>query len=108
MSSGSTDMGELCGLMPVVHPYAGGVVGRGHGDNYYIEDPEKACVKSAKLQLAMLYLLLRDEAKRAKEIIEAFEPQFPSKEAYLEFIDSINRAGDRITYREDDTALVRL
>ncbi len=108
MSSGSTDMGELCGLMPVVHPYAGGVVGRGHGDNYYIEDPERACVKSAKLQLAMLYLLLRDEAKRAKEIIEAFEPQFPSKEAYLEFIDSINRAGDRITYREDDTALVQL
>ncbi|MBE6959082.1 MAG: amidohydrolase, partial [Ruminococcaceae bacterium] len=42
-SSGSTDMGDLSCIMPVVHPYAPGAVGKGHGNDYYIEDPELAC-----------------------------------------------------------------
>ncbi len=96
--SGSTDMGELCGLMPVVHPYAGGETGIPHGEDYYIEDAERACVKSAKMQIAMLLLLLRDNAKRANEIIAAFEPQFASKEEYFAYVDNINSQGDRIEY----------
>ena len=107
-SSGSTDMGELCGLMPVIHPYSSGTVGSAHSANYGIADPEKACVKSAKLQLCMVYLLLKDEGKRAKEIIENFEPVFASKEAYFEYIDSLYSEGDRINYNENGTATVRL
>ena len=56
--SGSTDMGDLSTIMPVVHPYAGGSKGASHGANYYIEDPYRACVKSAKVQVMMLKLLL--------------------------------------------------
>ena len=48
----------------------------------------------------MLTLLLQDNAKRATEILENFKPQFESKEAYLEFIDSLNRSGDRIEYKD--------
>lgn len=102
-SSGSTDMGDLCCVMPVVQPYAGGAQGRSHGNNYEIVDPVAACVGSAKLQLSMLLLLLQDEGKRAKEIIADYKPLFDSKEAYLAYMDSLNSSGDRIVYNEDET-----
>lgn len=106
-SSGSTDMGDLCCVMPVIHPYAGGSIGTSHGNDYYIDDPVAACVGSAKLQVGMLYLLLSDGAKRAKEIIENFEPMFKSQKEYLSYVDSLNRSGDRIEYTED-SAVVKL
>ena len=102
-SSGSTDMGDLCCVMPVVQPYAGGAQGRSHGNNYEIVDPVAACVGSAKLQLSMLLLLLQDEGKRAKVIIADYKPLFDSKEAYLAYMDSLNSSGDRIVYNEDET-----
>ena len=68
-SSGSTDMGDLSCVMPAIHPYAAGAKGKSHGNDYQVKDPVAACVGSAKMQMAMLRLLLSDEAKRAKEII---------------------------------------
>ncbi|MBQ4354574.1 MAG: amidohydrolase [Clostridia bacterium] len=107
IGSGSTDMGDLCAVMPVVQPYAGGAAGRGHGNDYEIRDPEAACVDSAKWQLGMIRLLLENKAARAKEIIEGFTPAFPSIRAYLDYIDTLCASGDRIEYREDGTAVVR-
>ena len=106
VSRGSTDMGELCSLMPVVHPYAGGAVGKGHGDDYYISDPYKSCVLSAKWQLAMLIMLLENGACLAKEIIKNFKPGFSSKEEYFDYIDKINSSGARIEYNENGTITV--
>ncbi len=107
-STGSTDMGTLSSLMPTIHPYAGGRIGKSHGDDYYIDDPERACVKSAKMQMAMLLLLLQNNAERAKKIIADFKPLFASKEEYFEFVDKLNDSGDRIEYQEDGNAKVRL
>ena len=101
IGSGSTDMGDLSCILPVVHPYAAGAVGRSHGNNYEIKDPIAACVASAKLQLGMLLILLRDGAKRAKQVIAEFKPVFASKEAYLSYVDSLNSTGDRIKYDDD-------
>ncbi len=103
MGSGSTDMGDLSCIMPVIHPYAGGATGRSHGNNYEIADPEAACVANAKWQLAMLLILLSDEGKRAKKIIEEFVPMFKGKEEYLLYVDGLNREGDRIAYNEDES-----
>lgn len=108
MNSGSTDMGELCGLMPVVHPYMTGAVGTCHGDDYRIADPYACCVEGAIWQMGMLKLLLGNGAERAKRIIAEYKPQFESKEAYLAFVDGINCQGDRITYNEDGTVTVRV
>ena len=108
IGSGSTDMAELCGLMPVIHPYCGGASGHAHGADYYIADPERACVKSAKMQLGMLYLLLSNNAERAKQIISEFKPAFNSKEEYFAYIDTLSSSGDRIIYKEDGTAEIRL
>ena len=106
VSRGSTDMGELCGLMPVVHPYAGGISGKCHGDDFCVSDPYEACVLSAKWQLAMLVLLLGNDAKRAKKIIADFKPQFNSKEEYFAYIEKLNSTGERITYNDDGSIAV--
>lgn len=107
IGSGSTDMGDLSCIMPVIHPYIGGVVGRAHGDNYEIVDPVLACVGSAKVQLAMLLVLLSDGGKRAKQVIDEYEPLFASKEEFLEYVDNINASGDRIEYCEDGRIIVK-
>jgi hypothetical protein len=107
LSTGSTDMGDLSCIMPVVHPYCGGSGGTSHGNDYYIVDVEAACVTNAKWQIMMLHLLLSNGAERAKRIIEEYKPQFASKEEFLAFQDSLNDVGDRIKYT-DSGAEIRL
>lgn len=107
-SSGSTDMGDLCTIMPVVHPYSCGATGKAHGSDYEITDPIAACVGSAKLQLTMIYLLLSNGAERAKKILSEFKPQFKSKDEYLAFVDSLNSSGDRIEYTDSDVLSISI
>ena len=104
-STGSTDMGDLSCIMPVIHPHCGGARGKGHGNDYEIYDPETACIKSAEWQLALLTLLLRNGAEKAKEIIAGFTPLF-TKEGYLAYMDSLNRSGDRIVYNENGAEII--
>ncbi len=108
ISSGSTDMGDLSCIMPVVHPYAGGAVGKSHGNDYAIQDPIAACVASAKMQLGMLLILLSDNAKRAKQVIDEYKPMFSSREEYLSFVDKLNASGDRIEYNDGKKITVNL
>ncbi len=108
MSSGSTDMGDLCCVMPVVHPLAGGAKGTSHGDDYEIEDPIASCVDSAKMQLALLYLLLEDDAKEAKRVIKEYKPLFKTKEEFLSYVDNLKSSGDRIDYSDESSVKVRL
>ena len=106
--SGSTDMGDLSSIMPVVQPYSGGTKGIGHGQNYQVVDPEAACVTTAKWQLAMVKLLLENGAERAKYVLKEFKPLFASKDEFLSFLDSLDTNGDRITYKEDGNVEVKL
>ncbi len=105
MGSGSTDMGDLSCVMPVIHAYAGGATGRSHGNNYYISDPEDACVNSAKWQLALMHTLLKDNAAKAKEVIAKANVPFESKEKYFEYVNSLCSSGDRIVYSEDSAEI---
>ena len=108
VGSGSTDMGDLSCIMPVVHPYAGGRIGTSHGADIYVTEPERACVKSAKWQVTMLKMLLENDAERAKEILKNFTPLFKSKEEFLAFQDSICCSGNRINYKEDGNVEINL
>ena len=107
-SSGSTDMGDLSTIMPVVHPWVGGASGTTHGSDYAISDPESACVTNAKWQMAMLKILLKDGAGRAKKIMQEYKPLFASKEEFLAFQDSLNTSGDRIIYHEGGRAEIKI
>ena len=101
-------MGDLSCVMPTIQAYSGGSKGTGHGSDYYLVDPEAACIQSAKWQLGMIRLLLENDAARAKEILAGFTPRFASKEEFFAFQDSLSRDGDCITYLEDGNAEVRL
>jgi metal-dependent amidase/aminoacylase/carboxypeptidase family protein len=108
MSTGSTDMGDLSRIMPTVQPYAGGATGTFHGNNFYITDPERAAVDAAKWQLGMAKLLLENGAAMAKQAIAEFKPEFPSKEAYLAYMDALNTSGKRISALDDTTLTVKI
>ncbi|MBR5586635.1 MAG: amidohydrolase [Clostridia bacterium] len=105
IGSGSTDMGDISSVMPAIHPYAPGSEGFSHGSNYKIANPQLACIDSAKWQVMMAYMLLKDGAERAKKIVADFKPLFPSIKEYLAYLDSIDRDGDRITYNDDSVTI---
>ncbi len=104
-SSGSTDMGDLSAVMPMIHPYAPGASGTSHGDNYYIANPNKACVESAMWQVSMLCLLLSNGGERAYKIKNEYTPRFKTKEEFLSCLDSVFRSGNRITYNGDNAVV---
>ena len=58
--TGSTDMGDIAHMMPVIHPYVASAEGKTHGADFHINEPEHAYLTPAKL-LAMtaIDLLLR-------------------------------------------------
>ena len=107
-STGSTDMGDLSCVMPVVHPYAPGATGKSHGSDYQIVDTEKACINNAKFQLNMIKVLLSNNAERAKKVVSEFVPQFNSKEEYFACVERFNNSGNRIEFNEDGTATVKI
>ena len=88
--SGSTDMGDLSHVMPIVHPYMGGAVGAGHGADYAIADPKTAYVEPAKQLALMAVDMLWGDASAAREILNAWKPRL-SKEAYLSFQRGISK-----------------
>ena len=84
---GSTDMGDLSQIMPVIHPYTGGVVGMGHSIDYRVEDYEQAVINPAKALAMSVIDLLSDDATRAKEVIALSDPPM-TKKRYLAFQES--------------------
>lgn len=77
-----TDFGDVCSIMPGLHLYSCGMSGPLHGSQTTIEDDELSVIQSAKLQYGLAILLLKDNAKNAKEVIENYVAQF-NKEQYL-------------------------
>ena len=104
--TGSTDMGDLSAIMPVVHPHSGGAVGTGHGCDYYISDKELACLKPAQCLVVSVDMLLREEANLAKKVIEESKPYFNSKEEYLAAIDQLSMKKEAVVYQEDGTVVL--
>ena len=86
-SSACTDMGDMSAVMPIAYAHVAGCIGQGHGNDYYVENKERAVYNSAKAQLAMLELLLEDDARLAKEVLAKARVPF-TKEQYFAEMDS--------------------
>lgn len=100
---GSTDMGDLSAVMPVIQAMASGASGIGHGNNYYISDPESACVNAAKAMALLSCHLLAGQGEEAERIIANAKPVFASKEAYFEAVDKMFLDKEAVIYHEDGT-----
>ncbi len=88
--SGSTDMGDLSQVMPVLHPYMGGARGPGHSADFAIIDPDLGYVQPAKALAAMAVDLLADGAAGAREVLAGPRPAM-TREGYLAFQRGIAR-----------------
>ena len=82
---GSTDMGDISHLMPVIHPYVGGATGLGHGATYLIEDYSLAVIKGAKALAYTVIDLLADYAVQGNNIAGDQRPDMSIPE-YLKFM----------------------
>jgi amidohydrolase len=88
--SGSTDMGDLSQVIPVLHPYMGGARGPGHSAEFAIVDPDLGYVQPAKALAAMAVDLLADGAAGAREVLAGPRPAM-TREGYLAFQRGIAR-----------------
>jgi amidohydrolase len=88
--SGSTDMGDLSQVMPVLHPYMGGARGPGHSADFAIVDPDLGYVQPAKALAAMAVDLLADGAAGAREVLAGPRPPM-TRDGYLAFQRGIAR-----------------
>jgi len=88
--TGSTDMGDLSQVIPVLHPYVGGAAGTGHGADYAIVDAGLAYVLPAKLLAAMAVDLLGDGAAGAGQVLARHTPAM-TRADYVAFQRSVAR-----------------
>ncbi len=83
---GSTDMGDVSQIMPVIHPFVGGFSGMSHGIDYVVQDYEQAVISPAKAMAMTVIDLLASGAEKAKEVL-AQSPAQMTKARYLAFQD---------------------
>ncbi len=99
--TGCSDMGDVSAVMPALHPNISGATGTAHGNDYRIADPETACVKSAQAQLAFLVVALRNDAEKARELIESYDPVFATMQEYFDYVDKLNLDREAVSYASD-------
>ena len=86
--TGSTDMGDVSALMPVLHPYVGGATGIGHGADYVIQDYQLAVITGAKAMTATVIDLMADGAEEANRVVANHRAQMTSRE-YVNFMRTL-------------------
>lgn len=92
--TGSTDVGDLQHIQPVLSFSTGGFSGNIHSNNFVPSDKEQAYIATAKIFALSAYKLLKQGAKGAKEVIDSYKPVY-TKEQYVEFMDSLIRKVER-------------
>ena len=85
--AGSTDTGDLSQIMPVCHPWIGGVLGALHGKDYEIFDEDNVYIKTAQTLAMVIIDLLYGEAEEAERVLQEFKPIL-TKSEYLDFLNS--------------------
>ena len=86
--TGSTDMGDVSQIMPVIHPYVVAASGNAHGADYVIEDYETAVLTAGKAMAMTVIDLLADGAAKALHIKHSYRAPM-SKAEYLSTIRSV-------------------
>jgi hypothetical protein len=84
---GSTDMGDVGCIMPVIHGSTSGMKGTGHGITYTVDDPVRLYLNNAKLAALMVVELLYGKAERGRKVAARREGKM-SIEEYIKYADS--------------------
>lgn len=84
--TGSTDMGDLSCIMPVIHPSVGGFCGKLHSNDFAVANEYTAYVKSAQLLALTAAMLLENGAEKARSVKESFAAKM-TKSAYINYLE---------------------
>ena len=90
--TGSTDMGDVSQLMPVIHPYVVAAEGNGHGDDYLVTDYELGVVTGAKAMVMTVIDLLSDDARLARQVKAEYDAPM-TKAQYLSIMRGMFHEG---------------
>jgi amidohydrolase len=88
--TGSTDMGDLAQVMPIIHPYVSGARGTSHGADFETADPGLLYVANAKALAGMVVDLLADGGGVAREVLARAKPPM-TRAGYLDFQRKMSR-----------------
>jgi amidohydrolase len=86
--AGSTDVGDLQHIQPVLTFHTGGIAGGTHSPDFDVVDEDEAYVLTAKIFALGAYRLLKDGAAQAGEIKRSYKPVF-TKDSYIAFMESL-------------------
>lgn len=89
-NGGSTDVGDVQHLMPVITFRTGGASGGLHQTAFSIDDEEEAYILTAKIFALSAYRLLKDQAQVARKLKNEYKPIFASKKEYIHFMDQFS------------------
>lgn len=84
--SASTDMGDVSHLLPVIHPFIGGVDGFLHTADFHVIDFKDAVLLPAKAFAMMIIDLLADDAQLARQVKAEHRPLL-TKAEYIAKLD---------------------
>lgn len=90
--TGSTDIGDLSHLIPVIQPSVGGFCGKLHSADFEIADEHAAYVTPAKILAGTAAALLCDGARAARAVRESFVPAL-TKDEYIKYLRGENLCG---------------
>jgi len=93
--TGSTDMGDVSQIMPVIHPYVVAAEGNGHGDDYIVTNYELGVITGAKGMAMTVIDLLSDDARLANKVKEEYDAPM-TKDQYLSLMRSMFHEGSYI------------
>jgi len=79
----STDMGDICHIMPAIHPYTGGVSGALHSKDFTVHDYQAAVIVPAKIMAMTIVDLLANGATEGRDLLDGYRPLM-TKQEYLE------------------------
>lgn len=87
--TGSTDLGDLGALMPVIETSVGGVSGGLHSAAYRMTDPDTCYLLGAKFLAGLAVELMAEQAVSARKAVAEYQPEFSSKEDYFAAVDKL-------------------
>ena len=83
--TGSTDIGDMAQIMPMIQPHVAGASGVGHGADYRIVDYDMAVINPAKMMAMTAIDLLANGAAEARRVKAEYKAPM-TKEQYLETV----------------------
>ena len=93
-NGGSTDVGDVQHLLPVVTFNTGGASGRLHGSDFEIIDEENAYLDTARGFAIYAYELLKSGATLARKTVQEYHPVFQDRQDYTAYIEQYRTIRD--------------